>query len=230
MNPTMKTKITLSVLVLSIVGFAVWYVNRQQTERDAFKIEAAKQEGVAVAYKRQYEDIIPQIAAISESNSRLESTIRDLKTKVSAIPIPPPPGPAPNEPIIKADLESAGLAFSWLQNVTDSNTLTVTSGKLIWGWHQEAVAAPQLRLAVSGYRSIAEEQSKLLDGKDAQIGLLNEGTRTLGLAYDAQSKRGDALRDAVKACESARRASTVKWYFKVGAAAAVGYLAGRALK
>lgn len=226
MSPT-AVKTTLAILLISIVSGAVYLEIRSNAEKDTLKQEAKRQEGLALAYKAQYDGLVPQIKAIADANDRLEATISDLKKKVSAIPIPPPPGPAPDDPSVKSDLESAGLKFDWS---TSSNALTHDSAKIIWTWHVEALNAPRLRLALSDYQSLVKEQDKLLEGKNAQIGLLNDGVKNLGAAYDAQAKRAEALDGAVKACESARRASTVKWYFKVGAGVVAGYLAGRAMK
>lgn len=222
-----KTNLVLGILLAGLTVSVYLIVGNKDKEAQQYKLEAQRQQGLSEAYKKNYDDLKPQIESLRLSNNALLSTVRELQTKVDSIQTPPPPGPTPDDNKVKLDLENAGLKFDWSKVSTQ---LLPQDGGLIWKWQQEAANGPVLRQKISGYEELTGAQSKLLDGKEREIGLLNLGTQNLTLALDAQTKRAENLNQAVKACESARRDERIKWWLKVGGAAAAGYFVGRAIK
>lgn len=227
-QPSQKLLLTLTAISIPLVVYATAKIvgGRAHEEEVRLADRAKALEKESESYRIQYEQVKTMVACVEKSNSELEARIASMKRRVSSIDVPPPPDKNKDDATIKSDLESAGLHFEF----STKNELTFPASRMIWEWRQEALACPRLRLSISGYQSIVEEQERLLGGKNDQIGLLEDGNKLLESSLDAQKRRAEALQGVIGSLETQKKASTFKWFVRLGAGIATGYLVGRATR
>ena len=212
-----KAVVALAAALVGLLLYGVVSSYQNAEKRAALELRAAESDGKASTYWLKYNDELKAKEALSRANAELEAKIASMKVTPKPPPVPNPPDPSEAQ----KDLAREGMEKSEALTPKDTGT--------VWTWCYRAKQVPILEQRSFDLESVLIKKDELLAGKDKELEATNLALNSSASAYLERTKQAKALEGALESAKKEARAKEVKWWFKAGAAALAGYLAGKSL-
>ena len=209
--------IALAAAITGLLLYGVFSSYHNAQKRAELELRAAESDGKASTYWLKYNGELKAKEALSRANAELEAKIASMKVTPKPPPVPNPPDPSEAQ----KDLAREGMEKSEALTPKDTGT--------VWTWCYKAKQVPILEQRSFDLESLLVKKDELLAGKDKELEATNLALNSSASAYLERTKQAKALEGALEAAKKEARAKEVKWWFKAGAAALAGYLAGKNL-
>ena len=169
---------------------------------------------------------------LASDNAKLAADAKHWKDAAGNIPVLPPPSKPPaDDAIIVADLKASGVEFRPLTETQFTNYVTgKESLPVIWTWSKQALRIPSLEEKLAATEISANKFEQLSVGYKAEIATANTMlTEAQNRELIRKNQEADLNAQIKNEHTQVVIAQTNGW-LKAGAALALGYLAGKAVK